>query len=150
MTTLYNHLSAISKKPRDDTVVFIIVSTYKNGKHQLVLKSDQTYGSLVLSYQKAKEKIPEQEPVFDDNAGFIELSDDEDGPTGSSCLEFEDEKFNQFQFRQVDKFEMIVKRLRTYMQHLTTNKMASLQLTEGKREKKQSGNGGGKKRVMKR
>lgn len=70
-------------------------------------------------------------------------------------MEFEDEKFKQFQFCQVDKIETIVKRMRLYIQQLTTNKVASLQLTEGKKEKnkgkreKKQNEGGKKKRVKK-
>ena len=159
LSDLCHHLSAVSLKPQDGTTVFIVVSSaQQNGKRRLVIKSDPSYGNLVLSYQKAKEKIPDQEPTFDDNAGFIDLSDDGDdvGSTGISCLEFEDEKFAQFQFRQADKLGLIVKRLRTYIQQLVTNKVVSSQLrteekkkekTKGKREKKQTG--GGKKRVKK-
>ena len=158
LSDLCHHLSAISLKPRDDTAVFIVVSsTQQNGKRRLVIKSDPSYGNLVLSYQKAKEKIPDQEPTFDDNAGFIDLSDgDDETSTGIPYLEFEDEKFAQFQFRQADKLGSIVKRLRTYIQQLVTNKVVSSQLcteekkkekTKGKREKKQTG--GGKKRVKK-
>ena len=135
LPSLCTHLSAISKKPRDGTAVFVIVSTYKNGKRRLVLKTDPTYGTYVLTYQKAKEKIPDHEPNFDDNAGFIDLSDTEDQTTEPCCVEFEDEKFKQFQFRQVDKIDVIVKRMRSYLQLLTTTKVASLHLTEGKKEK---------------
>ena len=139
LPSLCTHLSNLSKRPRDGTAVFIIVSTYKNGKRRLVLKTDSTFGTLVLTYQKAKEKIPDHEPDFDDNAGFIDLSDAEDQATGVSCVEFEDEKFKQFQFRQVDKLDIIVKRIRSYLQLLTTTKVASLHLTEGKKEKASKG-----------
>ena len=157
LNNLCDHLSAISKKPQDGEIVFLIVATVQNGKRRLVLKTDPSYGNLVLSYQKAKDKIPDHEPVFDDNAGFVDLSDDEMEATGNPCLEFEDEKFAQFQFRQADKLESIVKRLRLYILHLVTNKVASSHLsterkkekTKGKREKKQAGSTNGKKRVKK-
>ena len=157
LNNLCDHLSAISKKPRDGEIVFLIVVTVQNGKRRLVLKTEPSYGNLVLSYQKAKDKISDHEPTFDDNAGFVDLSDDEMDVTGNPCLEFEDEKFAQFQFQQSDKLESIVKRLRLYLLQLVTNKVASSHLsteskkekTKGKREKKQVGSTNGKKRTKK-
>lgn len=156
LTPLCTHLSALLTKPQDDTAVFLVVNISKSGKRRLVLKSNPTYGNLVLLHQTAKEKILEKEPKFND-VGIIDfISDEEDEHV--ICQNYEDEKFSQFSFHKIDKLDAVVKRMRTYLQHLTINKVASSQLQEatssgkktGKRGKKQqSSSSTNRKRVKK-